>query len=182
MHKNQKIIDSVCTYCGVGCEIVALMEDGKIKKVYAKEGGKVSRGKLCIKGKEGWKYLYSDKRIKEARIKKSFFEISMVPEHKPIKYKSGQFVFVRFYNQRLTKESHTFSIASKSNDETLRIVVKKLGDYTSNMEELKVGDKVAVEGPYGRFNYKNYSRDQVWIAGGIGITPFLGMVRDLYDD
>jgi len=74
LHKNQKIIDSVCTYCGVGCDIAALVEDGEIKKVYAKEDGKVSRGKLCIKGKEGWKYVYSPFRIKEARVKKSFFE------------------------------------------------------------------------------------------------------------
>jgi formate dehydrogenase major subunit len=74
LHKNQKIIDSVCTYCGVGCDIAALVEDGEVKKVYAKEGGKVSRGKLCIKGKEGWRYLYSPLRIKEARVKKSFFE------------------------------------------------------------------------------------------------------------
>lgn len=71
---HRKIIDSVCTYCGVGCDIAAVVENGEIKKVYAKEEGKVSRGKLCIKGKEGWKYLYSPLRIKEARVKKSFFE------------------------------------------------------------------------------------------------------------
>ena len=73
-HNNHKIIDSVCTYCGVGCDIAAVVENGEIKKVYAKEDGKVSRGKLCIKGKEGWRYLYSPLRIKEARVKKSFFE------------------------------------------------------------------------------------------------------------
>ena len=73
-HNHHKIIDSVCTYCGVGCDIAAVVENGEIKKVYAKEDGKVSRGKLCIKGKEGWRYLYSPLRIKEARVKKSFFE------------------------------------------------------------------------------------------------------------
>ncbi len=74
MPKRQKIIDSVCTYCGVGCDIAAVVEDGEIQKVYAREGGKVSHGKLCIKGKEGWKYLHSPFRIKEARVKRSFFE------------------------------------------------------------------------------------------------------------
>ncbi len=74
MHKKHTTIDSVCTYCGVGCDIVAVVEDGEIKKVHARENGVVSRGKLCIKGKEGWRYLYSDRRIKEARVKKSFFE------------------------------------------------------------------------------------------------------------
>lgn len=74
LHKKHTTINSVCTYCGVGCDIVAVVEDGEIKKVHARENGVVSRGKLCIKGKEGWKYVYSDRRIKEARVKKSFFE------------------------------------------------------------------------------------------------------------
>jgi formate dehydrogenase major subunit len=60
VHKNQKIIDSVCIYCGAGCDIAALIEDGQIKKIYTKEDGVVSRGKLCIKGKEGaWVYTFS---------------------------------------------------------------------------------------------------------------------------
>lgn len=77
-HKKHTTINSVCTYCGVGCDIVAVVEDGEIKKVHARENGVVSRGKLCIKGQEGWKYVYSDKRIKEARVKKSFFEENKV--------------------------------------------------------------------------------------------------------
>jgi len=111
--------------------------------------------------------------------KKGVYEITMTPYHKPIQYKSGQFVFVRFYNERLTAESHPFSIASKSNNPKLKIIVKSLGDFTSELDELHVGDKVAVEGPYGRFNYEREGNYQVWIAGGIGITPFIGMAEDL---
>ncbi len=108
------------------------------------------------------------------------FEIDLIPEHKPIKYKSGQFIYLRFYNEKLSKEPHPFSIASKSNEETIKIVVKKLGDFTKKLEHLKEGDKVSVEGPYGRFNFQKYKdKDQIWIAAGIGITPFLGMVGEL---
>ena len=69
-----KVIDSVCTYCGVGCDIAAVVEDGEILKMYAKEEGVVSRGKLCIKGKYGYEYLYSPNRINKSLVKKGFFE------------------------------------------------------------------------------------------------------------
>ena len=68
------IIDSVCTYCGVGCDISAEVEGGVIKKIFAKKEGVVSQGKLCIKGKYGWEYLYSPKRLRGALIRKSFVE------------------------------------------------------------------------------------------------------------
>jgi len=67
-------IDSVCTYCGVGCDIAAHVENNQIIKVTARENGKVSQGKLCIKGKEGHHYLTSDKRLGGHRVKKSFID------------------------------------------------------------------------------------------------------------
>ncbi|MBI4145492.1 ferredoxin reductase family protein [Candidatus Woesearchaeota archaeon] len=109
------------------------------------------------------------------------FEIALRPEHKPLAYRAGQFVFLRFYNSRLSKEAHPFSIASKSNDPVLRIAVKALGDYTSRLQDLRPGDKVSVEGPHGRFSQHTGDRDAVWVAGGIGIAPFLGMAEDLPD-
>ena len=66
------VIDSVCTYCGVGCDISAEVEDNKIVKVFAKEEGVVSQGKLCIKGKQGWDFVTNAKRLHTARVRKSF--------------------------------------------------------------------------------------------------------------
>jgi len=124
--------------------------------------------------------IYSVKSIEQAH---DFFEIIISPDHKPLSYKSGQFIFVRFYNEDVSAEAHPFSIASKSDDDNIRIVVKQLGDYTQKLAHLKVGDKVAVEGPYGKFNYRKYpQQEQIWIAGGIGITPFIGMAEDLAED
>lgn len=113
------------------------------------------------------------------RLDKDTYDIRMTPEHKPLEYKSGQFIFVRFYNEKLSKEVHPFSIASRSNNPTIKIVVKNLGDFTSRLTHLEVGDYISLEGPYGRFHYKAKDSDQIWIAGGIGITPFLGMAEDL---
>lgn len=65
-------ISSVCTYCGVGCDITAQVQDNKIQKIYAQSDGYVSQGKLCIKGKYGFDFVDSDERIRNVRIKKSF--------------------------------------------------------------------------------------------------------------
>jgi formate dehydrogenase major subunit len=66
------IIDSVCTYCGVGCDIAAEVDDNKIIKIGAKEEGTVSQGRLCIKGKQGWDFVTHPKRLRNARVRKSF--------------------------------------------------------------------------------------------------------------
>jgi predicted ferric reductase len=135
---------------------------------------------LFIKNRLFKNAVYS---VTSIRQKNEFFEIVISPEHKPVSYKAGQFVFLRFYNENVSKEAHPFSIASKTDNEQITIVAKKLGDYTSKLAYLKEGDKVSVEGPYGRFNYKRFpNSDQVWIAGGIGITPFIGMVQDFDQD
>jgi len=47
---------------------------------------------------------------------------------------------------------------------------------------LKPGTTVQIEGPYGRFNFRKGSQRQVWIAGGIGITPFLAWIQSLSID
>jgi predicted ferric reductase len=132
---------------------------------------------LFLKNRFTKNAVYSVKRIEKH---KNNFIIELIPEHKPLDYQSGQFIFVRFYNENLSEEPHPFSIASKSGDLVLKIIVKKLGDFTERLEHLKHGDKVSIEGPYGRFHFKNYQgKSQIWIAAGIGIVPFLGMVEDL---
>jgi predicted ferric reductase len=106
-------------------------------------------------------------------------EVVMYSEYTPLKYKSGQFVFLKFKNKNVGSEPHPFSIASSSNNPLLKVIIKNLGDFTCKIPDLKVGDKVYVEGPYGRFNSDRNKGDQIWVAGGVGITPFLGMAEDL---
>ncbi|SHO80934.1 NAD-dependent formate dehydrogenase alpha subunit [hydrothermal vent metagenome] len=67
-------IESVCTYCGVGCDITAIVDNNKIQKIYAQKDGVVSQGKLCIKGKYGYDFVDAPDRIQEPRIKKSFLD------------------------------------------------------------------------------------------------------------
>jgi len=71
-----KEIESVCTYCGVGCDITGIVENNKIVKVYAQKDGVVSEGKLCIKGKYGYDFVDAKDRIREPRIRKTFLELN----------------------------------------------------------------------------------------------------------
>lgn len=71
---DKQAIESVCTYCGVGCDITAEVENNKIVRIYAQKDGVVSQGKLCIKGKYGYDFVDSKNRIREPRIKKSFLD------------------------------------------------------------------------------------------------------------
>jgi predicted ferric reductase len=90
-------------------------------------------------------------------------------------HQAGQFAFVTFVKQ---EGSHPFTIASASETSLSRVVfqIKALGDYTKALgTKLASGQSVMIEGPYGRFTLDHASSDspQLWVAGGIGITPFL---------
>ena len=67
-------IESVCTYCGVGCDITGVVENNKIVKIFAQKDGVVSEGKLCIKGKYGYDFVDAKDRVREPRIRKEFLE------------------------------------------------------------------------------------------------------------
>ena len=69
---SKKEINSVCAYCGVGCDITAVVNDNKIHKIYAQKDGVVSQGKLCIKGKYGYDFVDASDRITTPLISKRF--------------------------------------------------------------------------------------------------------------
>ncbi len=71
---ERKEIESVCTYCGVGCDITGVVEENRIVKIFAQKDGVVSEGKLCIKGKYGYDFVEAKDRVREPRIKRSFMQ------------------------------------------------------------------------------------------------------------
>jgi predicted ferric reductase/mono/diheme cytochrome c family protein len=130
-------------------------------------------------------------------------EIVMEPLKERLEHAPGQFVFVNFRSlalserfrpfeasvQRqvfsirvgeLSNQFHPFSITSAPHERELRITVKAVGDYTRALRRLEEGAEAVVEGPYGSFSHHGLpGRKQVWLAGGIGVTPFLSMARSL---
>ena len=107
-------------------------------------------------------------------------ELVLRPDESMFEFTPGQFAFVEIGAPGLT-EVHPFSISSGVREGRLRFTVKALGDYTPRLRDHVhlLGARVRVEGPYGRFNPLGGLDRQVWIAGGIGITPFLSVMRTL---
>ena len=95
----------------------------------------------------------------------------------------GQFVFLSFKNSPMGIEAHPFTASSAPQERELRLTIKASGDWTTKLaQKLTVGTAARIEGPFGTFSYGNMpSKKQIWIAGGIGITPFLSMARALQD-
>lgn len=95
-------------------------------------------------------------------------------------HRAGQFAFITFDPG---EGAHPFTIASADRgDRTITFQIKALGDYTRGLaQRLTSGQPVRVEGPYGHFDLsrRNPRAQQIWIAGGIGITPFLAWLESL---
>ena len=93
-------------------------------------------------------------------------------------HRAGQFALLTLTP---AEGPHPFTIASAGEGAALlRFTIKPLGDYTRTLPgKLRVGDAVSVEGPYGRFDFADNAASQVWVAGGIGIAPFLARLERL---
>lgn len=101
-------------------------------------------------------------------------------DHGP--YKPGQFMIVQLRRKGTVSESHPFTLSSSPTQEKLAITVKAVGDFTSTLNQTKVSDFGYLEMPYGVFSFLNSKgKDFVFIAGGIGITPFISMLRYMHD-
>ena len=94
-----------------------------------------------------------------------------------LKFKPGQFCFLRLNKGELFAR-HPFTISSSPNDKYLSFTVKQTGRFTEALWELIKGEEVIVDGPFGNFLIRDDKCDLVFIAGGVGITPFMSMIKD----
>jgi predicted ferric reductase len=105
-------------------------------------------------------------------------EVTLVPASGNLARTAGQFTLVSFADGP-TREQHPFTVSSGSHA-SVRFSIKASGDYTKALHACnRMGSTATVEGPYGAFDYRRGGRRQLWLAGGIGITPFLSMAEDL---
>jgi ferredoxin-NADP reductase len=74
--------------------------------------------------------------------------------------------------------THTFSIASSPSDEELVVTTRiRNSVYKQAISNLSMGSPATIEGPMGSFSlHNNTTRPAVFLAGGIGIAPFLSML------
>ena len=79
-------------------------------------------------------------------------------------------------------EGKAYSISSAPHEMEVRITVRKIGDFSTALSALAVGDTLTTSAPYGFFYPEPEEEDElIFIAGGIGITPCLSIIKDLWN-
>jgi predicted ferric reductase len=111
--------------------------------------------------------------------------IELVPAgDRKITYAPGQFALLKIRSKSISGEEHPFTISSSpTRPLILQLTIKESGDWTEKVKETKAGDMAYIDGPFGIFGHLDLdSIDEViMIAGGIGITPMLSILRYLHD-
>ena len=138
-----------------------------------------------------WRFIFSRRigrlKYRVAQVTQpanNVAELILEPGRRALHYQAGNFVYLAPYDRELEDgyaEEHPYTLSSSPKEKELRIAIKDLGDASRAIQDIRVGSKVTVEGPYGRF-FKSpdcISTPELWVAGGIGITPFLARMRHL---
>lgn len=112
----------------------------------------------------------------------SSLSVTLAPQGKGFRHQAGQFAFVRFGHEG-SCETHPFTISQATNkNRTLRFTVKPLGDDTRRFDRiLQIGQSANVSRPFGHFKAYKGAAPSVWIAAGVGITPFAAFAGELAD-
>lgn len=106
-------------------------------------------------------------------------EIELEPVSHRARFHAGHFGFLRMKADGL-REPHPFTIASApSADGRISFVIRALGDYTAKLiAQVEPGMYADVYAPYGRFERRPECQREIWIGGGVGISPFIAWMRD----
>jgi predicted ferric reductase len=103
--------------------------------------------------------------------------------HKGLEFKPGQFVWLTLWNSPFATNEHPFSFSSSAMENgRFELAIKELGDFTEKIKLLKPGTRAYVDGPFGVFTIDGSDAPGfVFLAGGIGISPIMSMLRTLAD-
>lgn len=106
-------------------------------------------------------------------------EIELEPAGHGARFEAGHFGFLRMRADGL-REPHPFTIASAPSPEgRISFVIRALGDYTTKLiSGVEPGMHADVYAPYGRFGRRPKCAREIWIGGGVGISPFIAWMRD----
>lgn len=100
--------------------------------------------------------------------------------HEGISFQPGQFLWLTLGETPLFRAQHPFSISSgATGSDQLEVTIKELGDHTSRIGEVEPGTSAFVDGPFGNFVLDDGAEEAVFVAGGVGITPIMSILRTL---
>ena len=112
----------------------------------------------------------------------STVDVSLKPVGGALSFEPGQFVFMSFGGVD-GWQRHPFSVASAPTEDLLELSIRAAGDYTHDLhDKLQPGTPAKAAGPFGGFDYRPGGARQIWIAGGVGITPFMSWMRAMDED
>lgn len=146
---------------------------------------------LLAVGAVAWRFVFSRRAGRltytvsdVTQVENSVVEISLTPKDRSLKHEAGNFVYLTLEDPGLeagSGEEHPFTVSSSPDEDKLRIAIKALGDASRAAQTLRPGTRARIEGPYGRFflNPDRVEMPELWVAGGIGVTPFLARMRHL---
>jgi predicted ferric reductase len=174
---------------------VALLHSLALGRDFQSEAARVVWAVLALVAASAW--LYS-RLVRPWLLRRKSYKVVLVaseapkvwtltlepPVNRSLQYAPGQFQFLRPHCSSVLAEEHPFSIASSpSPGGRISLTIKECGDFTATIGQMKPGDLVAVHGPFGRFSHVFHPNGDVlvFVAAGIGITPFMSMLRYMHD-
>lgn len=107
-------------------------------------------------------------------------EATLAPCAAPLAVAPGQFLLAAFGDgpgYQGCREFHPFTVSGMAADGSVNISVKALGACTRQLQSLAPGVLVRLQGPFGHFLAEGAAAPQLWVAGGVGITPFVAALR-----
>ena len=138
-----------------------------------------------------WRFVFSRRigrlpyTVREVqRPANNVVELTLEPKRRHLQYRAGNFVYMTPYDRDLANghgEEHPYTLSSSPLEPNLRIAIKDLGNASRAIQSIQIGSRVTIEGPYGRF-FKSpdaVKTPELWLSGGIGVTPFLARLRHL---
>ena len=114
------------------------------------------------------------------------YSLNLLPDgHAGVPFKAGQIAWISTGKSPWVLSRNPFSYAGSdvAPGGRVRFAIKELGDFTSTIKDLKPGDRVYVDGPYGYFHLhmEDMMEGFVLLAGGIGVAPVMSIMNTLAD-
>ena len=123
-----------------------------------------------------WRVIYV------TRVTPRQWEVTVTPEgHPGLAYKAGQFVWLNIGHSSFSMKENPFSISSApAGGPDVSFMIKELGDFTDRIGQTECGTVAYLDGPYGNLSVDGRREPGVaLIAGGVGLAPLLGILRQL---
>ena len=128
------------------------------------------------------KYPYKVTDVIEERAGGTTLVIEPV-DHRGMHFDAGQFAWITLGDSPFSLQQHPFSFSSSAEKpKRLQFTAKPAGDFTETWRDIEPGTGAYLEGPYGAFTQRwDSPKGSVFVAGGVGVTPIMSMLRTLAD-